>query len=413
MKNWIVLVDHTRAASHVIHDLRARGLKIFFLGLDKVLQQICDDFIAEDPTQNTEAFLDRHGDRLMKLGGSGVYTLLEHAKHAEAQIAHYLGKSVVSDATLGLSRDKHLMRKLLSDSPLEPVKFQFFPDGSDISAPVLNYPFIVKPNSGFASGGVQLVHSLAEFQSAAHVIRRLNRFVLGKDKPIKTGILCEEFIRGPEFSVDSLTVNGVTRTFCICGRGFLAEENYQDYLYYTSPELPERQTVIDVQSFVGDFLSRIGLENGPSHTEIRWDLEKKTWKILESGLRVGFAGNIGKMIEAVCGVPYNFLALKAHLGQLAVEDLERFSAKTGGFGFVFTPSIGTGGVIRNIRGPEFLKSNPQIIFYEFLKQIGDAVVPYPKGLEYLGVIIGTASSRVEQQRLAAVTAQEVEFLYAK
>lgn len=410
MKPWMILADHTTAAVHVIEHFQNNGWRVFYLGTSEKLQALANDFIPESATHEPDAFLQKHAARLQLLKPLAVYSLLEHAKSAEAQLAKGLGCRSISSSTLKLSRDKNLMREKMVVSGLATVRTQFIPDGVDLPQPELLFPFIVKPNSGYASGGVQRVHNAEQFAAACGIVRRLNRFVLNKDKTIDTGILCEEFIEGPEFSVDSITVNGLTRVFCVCGRGFVSEENFQDYLYYTSPTLPEGESLANLEKSVSQFLAALEHTDGPSHTEIRFDLKQKKWVILESGLRVGFAGNIGRLIEEVSGLPYNAMALKAHIRDLSEEEFGHAPLQKR-FGFVFTPATGKGGIIKSIRGLEWLNSHPAIQFYDFQKNVGEAVVPYPKGLEYLGVIIGVTDTIEGQIALAKDVGENVEFVY--
>lgn len=410
MKPWIILVDHTTAAIHVVEHFQKNGWRVFYLGTNEALQKLADGFVGESPNSSMEIFLDRYARQLMSLNPVAVYSLLEHAKSSEARLAEALNCRSISAATLRLSRDKNLMREKMKAAGLTTVKTQFIPDGVSLPQADLPFPFIVKPNSGYASGGVQRVHNAEQFAGACGIVRRLNRFVLGKDAAIQTGVLCEEFIEGPEFSVDSITVAGRTRVFCVCGRSFVAEENYQDYLYYTSPVFPAGQSLSNLEAAVSRFLTAMEHTDGPSHTEVRFDLKRNQWIVLESGLRVGFAGNIGKLIEETSELPYNAMALKAHMKSLSPKEFAIASGQNK-FGFVFTPATGKGGIIKAVRGLSWLESHPAIRFFNFQKQVGDAVVPYPKGLEYLGVIIGVSETREGQQALAQEVAERVEFVY--
>jgi argininosuccinate lyase len=407
---YLVLVDHSPSALHVLESIRQMGLRIFYLGKDRQLQDQSDLHRDIQVTTELDQLLQESGEELKKLPIAGVFTFLEHAKFAERKLADYLGKLAIPEQTLLYGRDKLKMREAIRDAGLPCPEFHFIADSEQAPLAPMSFPFIIKPNLGYASGGVQLVHSQESFQAALHTIRRMNHFVLKTGFAGAVGAICEQFIAGPEFSVDSITVGGWTRSFCICGREFPGDQNFQDYVYFSPPE-HEAAIRPELETQISKLLREIGYSDGPSHTEIRYHQESRTWYILETALRVGFAGNIGRLHEEITGIPYNMLALRAALHQLSAEELLAQAPCRSAHGILFTPATGKGGTISSIGGIDLLRQDSRIKYFHLQKDVGQNVIAYPKGLEYLGVVIGVTPTREAREALAAELCQKVVFHY--
>lgn len=344
---------------------------------------------------------------LRSLAVKGVYCLNEASKFREYDLASALGSSPVSKEVLTLGRDKHALRKRLA---INSLPYFFIPTGARAGTPPLRFPFIVKPSSGYASAGVQLVRDQAGFEKAVLRINRLNKLVFDAYSGGETGCLCEQYVDGQEVSADSITVNGRTRVFGVCTRAFAQADNFQDFAYFM--DLAGTETLQgEIQDVISAALNMIGYRNGPTHIELRRSSETGQWHILDLAFRVGAMGHIGELIRCVSGIRYNQLAMRAWLGTLTEDDLlgERASARN--HGLMFIPYAGSGGVVREYLGEEYLASEKAVRYFSFSKTAGERLIPYPAGADYAAFILGVAATAPALEELYRELQKRVKVIY--
>lgn len=409
-KSIFLLIDHGSSSAGVFNDLKSMNYYVFFIGKNTRLQKMSDEFIDLNPVTETDLLLKKYGEYLKELNVDTVYSFLEHAKISENKIASFLGKKTIPKEVLSIGRNKYLMRQSFTKSGGSDCEFHFIKDDIRDPIPPMAFPFIIKPNLGFASGGVQLVRDKDQFNSALKIIRRLNKFVLKTNHEGETGAICEQYIKGPEFSLDSITIGGNTRSFCLCARSFPSEDNFQDYGYYT-PEDPNEQMIKSLELLIGITLKEMNYLDGPSHAEVRFDTKNNRWQILEIGLRVGLAGLVGRLINEITEVNYNQIAIKSSQGLMNFEDLIKIPRSKKRYGILFVPETGKGGKVKSIGGVDFLSTDGRVKHFEFEKNIGDTVTAYPKSLDYLGVVIGTTNSFKDLETFSVELSSKVVFEY--
>jgi biotin carboxylase len=337
----------------------------------------------------------------------GVYTLAENSKFRQLHLSRALGLPADRPETVLGGRDKRTMRGLLQQSGLANHDWYFVPDSDVTEAARLPYPLVCKPNMGFASGGVRVVRNDSEYARAVAGIRRLNLHLLRARSPVETGTIVEEFLSGPEYSLDAITWNGATRLFATCGKKYPEGNTLIDYAYW-SPAVPE------LAEAFGQVARRcaqaLRYEFGPSHTEVRWDDRRKCWQVLETALRVGFGGHIGSMIRATTGVDYNGLALLSALRQPAAADDFHQPGDSRGLGVVFSPEIRGRGKFRGIKGIDAIRRNPRVHSVDILPEVGQWISV--DSFDYALILVAVLESPAELDTfLAEISEQaEVEFL---
>jgi hypothetical protein len=404
----LVLLDHCFGASELVNELRELGLSIVFFGRSPELQTLCDASFDLSPSTDLR-LIERQVDGLNAFDVIGAYTLVEYAKYCEGALNSRLKNLMVPSEVLVKGRDKYEMKKAFLDLGIPSPEYVFIPSSLTNPSPPFAFPFIVKPNLGFSSAGVSLVGSRDEFYQARKAITALNNLVLRHGDQIK-GMICESFIDGPEFSVDCITADDHTRIACICARRFVAERNFQDYVYY-SPPLDCNVRLNELQELIPGLLSGLGYRSGPSHTELRLHSETGKWYVLETAFRVGFAGLIGQLVREITGTHYNYIAAKAALGRLTRRELDHLDFEATRFGVLFTPATGVGGKIKRVHGRAFLASDNHIKYWTLLRNEGDTVIAYPRGVEYLGAVLGVAESLADLETLTARICSEVVYEY--
>lgn len=173
----------------------------------------------------------------------------------------------------------------------------------------LTYPSVIKPADGAGSAGVTVVHSAAEAVSAMRAARE-PRGMYGM--PLDPRILVQEFAEGTEYSVESITQNGVSSHLCLT-RKTVAGGAHRVELGHGLPAAlpPEVETTVITQ--VERAIAAVGIRNGASHTEVMLAPDGQC-VVIEIGARLG-AGQIGFLIAHALGVDPWAACLDVALGR--------------------------------------------------------------------------------------------------
>ncbi|MHA6760924.1 ATP-grasp domain-containing protein [Streptacidiphilus sp. PAMC 29251] len=151
------------------------------------------------------------------------------------------------------------------------------------------WPVVVKPADRAASCAVSVVSSEPELEIA---VRAALAESWGAD------VIVEEYLDGPEYSVEAVVADGVVTTVAVTGKGIGGRTG----VLKLDAELPARLDAADrsaVQRVAADAVLACGLHDGPAHTEVR--LTRDGPRIVEVNGRIGGVF-IAHMVRAVTGV---------------------------------------------------------------------------------------------------------------
>lgn len=205
-----------------------------------------------------------------------LLTTSDYPVNVVAKVCQILGLPSMSPEVANICTNKYLQRKLFSDNGINAPKFYLLSDSVDVAS-YKEYPYIVKPVDSSASRGVKKVNNAAELSEAIREAKKFSR--AGQ-------VLIEQYIRGKEFSVETLTQNGKTTIVNITEKLVIGEE-YGYFVEDTHIE-PARLNAEDwqlIEEEVKKALKLIKADNCPSHTEV------KLWNgkpyIIEIACRMG------------------------------------------------------------------------------------------------------------------------------
>lgn len=124
----------------------------------------------------------------------------------------------------------------------------------------IEYPFVVKPVDNMGARGCRMVRSQNEFASAIKVATESSR---------TNTAIAEEYMEGPEYSIDALVYNG---TFTITG---FAERHikYPPYFIevgHTMPAILEEDKYNQLVSVFALGAKSLGLTTGAAKADIKW-----------------------------------------------------------------------------------------------------------------------------------------------
>lgn len=199
-------------------------------------------------------------------------------------------------------RDKLAMRRhQLASSDPATVGAAPLSDRSDMDwfATRHGYPFIVKPVDGTASYGVFLVDGPETADAVWTKVAALrgHRMDRGSMPFAIQGFLIEEYVEGPEFSVECFSFAGRHVVVAITEKS-VSPDHFAE-LRHALPARLARPVEASLRGAVGRFLDAMGLRDGVSHTEVK--LGGRGPVIIETHNRIG-GDSIHDLVRGAYGV---------------------------------------------------------------------------------------------------------------
>ncbi len=194
---------------------------------------------------------------------------------------------------LRVCRNKALTRTRLAEAGIQQPQFFIVRSVEEVRATIarLGLPCIVKPVDDSGSNNVKLCFSDKDVLSLVAHILSIKENMRGQ-RTAQT-VLLEQFVDAPEYSVEMFSYRG--KTTCIgitekklTGFPFFVEARH----IFPAPLAPNAQEEIILT--VQRALETVGLQNGPTHTEIK--LTKEGCSIIEINARLA-GGMIPELIR--------------------------------------------------------------------------------------------------------------------
>lgn len=239
--------------------------------------------------------------------------------------------------------------------------------------------FIVKPADNAASRGVYLVNKIKtpDYKKIYDFSKQYSRSGV---------VLTEEFMTGPEVSVESLTINGETHIIAITDK-IVTDEPFFVELGHTEPSRLSDNVQNDIKNVAVKAIEAIGIKNGPSHTEIK--VTPDGAKLVEIAARLGGDFITSKLVPLSTGVDMTRSSLNIAIG----EEPSVVSEFSNGAAIRFI--YGSNGILERIEGVENAKSIPGVAEVKIYKKNGEAVSELRNSSDRLGHIIAVGKNADE------------------
>ena len=250
--------------------------------------------------------------------------------------------------------------------------------------------FIIKPADNAASRGVVLVDkgknpNLEEIYTYTMQYSRNGR------------ALVEEFMTGPEVSVESYTVNGEPHIISITDK-MVTELPFFVELGHTEPSrLPSDQQE-DIRKVAIAAIRAIGMRNGPNHTEIK--VTPTGAKLVEIAARLGGDFITSRLVPLSTGVDM----IECSFATLFNEDVQYKNTLTQGSAIRFIQ--GEEGILSSIEGVESALQMEGIREVELYMKPGDHIKRPENSSDRVGhvIAIGKDADEASQNAEAALAA---------
>jgi biotin carboxylase len=317
----------------------------------------------------------------------GVLALTEQGLLPAARMNAILGVRDNPVQVVQRVMDKRLMREHLAGDQAFAIPAREVDSARSLRefAGEFGTPVVVKPSDGAGSVGVRVLRDMAEVAAW---------------KPARHGarLLAEKYLDGSEFSVEAFSVGGqhliaaVTEKVLACSAG----ENGLVEVGHKLPARLDRDTEASLRAFVRDFLDRLGVREGLSHTEVILGSEGPA--IVETHTRNG-GDHIADLVLLSTGLDLRDLALRARCGM--VQSPPPTPAPTGGAAIRYlTPRPG---VVEEVGGLDAARYLPGIVDVQVSVRVGHRVGPLRSSFDRVGYVIavGADSGQAYQRCLDA------------
>jgi biotin carboxylase len=264
------------------------------------------------------------------------------------------------------------------------------------AAETVGFPCVLKAVSLSASQGILRADDAASAVTAA---RRIRQVLAGAGRLRQEPLLVEEYLPGPELSIDGLLTSGDLAVTAIFDKPQIPDgPTFEETLLVTPSRLPAPVLAAAVRT-AGQAARALGLTRGPVHAELRIDdrAGQPVPAMLELAARC-IGGLCSRALRFPGGMTLEELVLASALGQplpAAGHDLARPAG-------VFMLPVPRPGLLRAVEGRADAAAVPGITGLTITIPVGQRVLPLPDGDRYLGFIFAEAGTRQEvEQALSA------------
>lgn len=322
-----------------------------------------------------------------------IVTLTEKALTLAARLSAASGLPTLPWNVIELIHNKSKMRSFLANydeyalRSIQPANIDEINDFAEKTG----FPVIVKPVDGYGSQGVVKLNSIAD-------VKKLN---------FRQNLIVEEFIPGDEFSVEAFSFSAQHKIMAITRKSIIESDKHDNFteIGHCLPASLNKTVEQRIIKYVSDFLTITGLNNGPSHTEIKVCGEKI--KIIETHNRIG-GDRIASLVKLTTGINLVELAILWPLGlcQPVTKEITWHSAAAIRF---FNPPCGK---LIAVEGIDTLKYTPYVVDIEVSCAVGDTIMPITDSSNRYGFVMVTGNNAAQATANAVNAASAIRFTTA-
>lgn len=319
-----------------------------------------------------------------------------------AYIADALSLPSIGSANAELYTNKSLMRRFSEQhglpSPLS-VKCATIQE-SEAFYQECGGPLIMKPLDANSSRGVFTISSLEDIAECFE-----KSLAFSKQEKM---VILERYIRGREFTVDGIVIDGVHKTLAISEKKhyeFNRNIAYELYFSHSNPNYDYGLLMATNDLFV----HASGLADGTlTHAEYKY--ENGQFWLIEIAARGG--GNMisSDIVPLMSGCDNYHALLCSALGKpITLPQMGQIPAGRCAVLRFFDTDF-EGGIVKEIRGEDFLRESPRVHHYEFNFEPGDYIKKAENDAARIGFYIAYADSDSELRDLMNEISQKVQII---
>lgn len=296
-----------------------------------------------------------------------------------AKVAETLNLKAISMETAVKATDKGEMRIALENANVPIPKYEIIKTYDELKACYLKFgdKFILKPADNSGSRGVILVDNNIMLSEAFEYTKKSSR---------NEKILIEEYMEGPEISVETITIEGVTHVLAVTDK-LTTGEPYFVEMGHSQPSRFKGKDLEKIHEVAIGAVNALKINNSPAHVEIKVTQEGP--KIVELGARMGGDFITSDLVPLSTGIDMVGISIKIAMKE-KVEIPQPISMASAIRYMTFEV-----GKIKNIEGIDLAMKIEGVKNVNFNVQVGDEITVINSSNARIGNVISQAKSAEE------------------
>lgn len=317
----------------------------------------------------------------------GVMTLAsDMPMRSVAAVAKELNLVGITDDTALKATNKAVMRQALKEAGVPVPKFFKVSTKDEYDAAVSNFavPFIVKPADNSGSRGIFKIADLTCMECIEDAYNYSKQYSRNGD------VVVEEYMSGPEVSVETLTVDGECHVIQITDKITTGAPHFVEMGHTQPTRLPG-----DIPAKIAEVAKAankaIGITNGPSHTEII--VTNDGPKIVELGARLGGDCITTHLVPLSTGVNMVECCIKIALGE--TPDIKAKYNKGSAIRYFHQHA----GLLTEIDGISIAEAIPGVQQVSIVHGVGETITEIDSSTTRMGFVIAQGNDANDAERI--------------
>jgi carbamoyl-phosphate synthase large subunit len=323
----------------------------------------------------------------IKYGVSGIVTSqMENPLKIMARLAKELDFVFHSPEVIETSTNKYLMKSAFQSFGVPCAKGIWIERGRILAQEELSefpYPFIIKPPAAFSSRGVYRIGSYNEYRD------KLTRTLAFSNDQ---SYLIEQFIDGPEFSVETVTYMGTTDVIQFTEKMITPYPETVE-IGHTQPASLSLEQRLEMANVVSNAIKALGIDNSAAHVELK--LSRSGPVIIEVGPRLGGDFISSYLVKNSTGIDMEKAVVSMAMG--LQPDLSPGTYAASAILYLILPS---GAKVRAINTPSSDKTHQDVVMSHLSVSPGDYIDKVTDSAKRSGWVITRGANREEALALA-------------
>lgn len=389
---------------------------IWQIPIVKKVKSMGYDVICVNPYEDSPAFsyadvciqsdifkTENYLDKVRELKPSAV--LSDECDIATVLIAELADKFGVASQTVPMAQlytNKVKMREFLKAHDLPCPAFQICKSLDEAIAfyNELGKQIIIKPIDSNSSHGVFTINTEEDLRIHFDEALSFSRS--------EKAVICEQYIRGTEFTVDGIMTKYGHKSLAISEKKHYAYNENIAYELFFSHDNPKFDYEL-LRNTNDNFVNLSGLPFGLTHAEYKYENGK--FYLIEIGARGG--GNLisAEIVPCMSGYDNYEALIKMALGNMNVDEPmvnSKLQNRCAVLEFFDAPS--EGGIVKEILGEEFLRENSNVLSYKLNFKVGDVIRKAVCDSARIGYYIAYADSKKDLLALMDTIKEKLKFI---
>ncbi len=353
---------------------RAKLMGLYTIGIDPAADATCKyevdafEIVGGQDYEGTCAVVEKYSiDAIVTAATDKPLVMM-------ARIAEKYGFPFYSVETAQWSTDKFQMKKRFELGGIPHAQGRLISNVKESEG--LVFPVIVKPRDNSGSRGVKLCRNNEELNACIEEALENSKL---------DTVLVEEFIEGPEYSIESLHHDGKSEVIQFTEKK-TTEFPYNVELGHIQPANISDENKQQIREIVAKIGKALKFENCPSHTELK--INDRGIFVIETSPRLGGDYITSTLTPLSTGVNVEDELLRISLGEKITTAPQ--SVQYSGVRFF---AFEEGNIIKHVPDTNFVKTWPHVVDFSFNLKEGDCVNQITSSLNRYGHLTMIAGNR--------------------